>query len=630
VGENPVGELRRSDGKVYQCATNDTVGPSEVEFRTGTIRPIHTEGTESDGDGEPLYSGSTLFAEIVGVAWTYLHAGYGVAKIVSMAAGGATGTADILTRFPASVVHPNTSYRWSLGAWYAGSYPSCTGFHAGRLGFGMGRRVQLSVADDFTSHAPDEFGEVLPDSAIDIDISLGQLDQIAWISSQSDGLLIGTGGGEILLRPITTAQVFGPTNVKFVRQSNYGSRKVPPINAEQAMLFVQAGGEKVRESQYDGASEKFVAVDLTSRSEHITKSGLTWSAYAKNPGGVVYYGRADGKVAALTYQFAEKVRSWSLDTYASGVVECGAVIPSPVAGVDDLYLIVRRTINGQTVRYVEWLTQPHTSPADPHLHCGRDCSLTYNGAKATTLTPGTGATVAGTAGVSFTAGASTFVSGDVGREIRRRWYDDDTETWNEAQAIITGYTSATVVTATIVGAFPSLAVIPSEGWGLSATVLDGFDHLEGETVYATGDGADFDETFVVTDGEITLPRPVLVAHVGYRVRGVVQLMNLEAGAEDGTAQAKIKRISSVVFRLFETMGGRFGRDLASTLDPIRYRVPSQPMQRAMPLFTGDKCELWPCGSDGQGRLTFVHDEGTPCTLVAVFPQVDTSTKATGS
>jgi hypothetical protein len=630
VGENPVGELRRSDGKVYQCATNDTVGPSEVEFRTGTIRPIHTEGTESDGDGEPLYSGSTLFAEIVGVAWTYLHAGYGVAKIVSMAAGGATGTADILTRFPASVVHPNTSYRWSLGAWYAGSYPSCTAFHAGRLGFGMGRRAQLSVADDFSSHAPDEFGEVLPDSAIDIDISLGQLDQIAWMSSQSDGLLIGTGGAEILLRAITTSQVFGPTNVKFVRQSNYGSRKIRPINAEDAMLFVQSGGEKVREATFDGSRDQFTSIDVTSLAEHITKSGITWSAYAKNPGSVIYYGRADGKVAALTYQVKEEVRAWSLDTYAGGIVECGAVIPSPVAGVDDLYLIVRRTINGQTVRYVEWLTQPHTSPADPHLHCGFDCSLTYNGAQAATLTPGTGATVSGSTGVTFTAGSSVFVSGDVGREIRRRWYDEDTETWQEAQAQITGYTSGLAVTATIIGAFPSLSVIAADGWGLTATTISNLDHLEGETVSVNGDGADFEETFVVSSGEITLPRACLVAHVGFPVRGVVQLMNLEAGAEDGTAQGKVKRILGVVWRLFETMGGRFGRDLSSTIDRIRYRKPSQAMGRAMPLFTGDKYELWPGGHETEGRITFVHDEGTPCTLVAVFPQLDTSGKASGT
>lgn len=630
VGENPVNELRRSDGKVYQCATNEVVGGGDVEFRTGTIRPIHTEGTESDGDGEPLYSGSTLFAEKVGVAWTYLHPGYGVARIVSMAAGGATGTADLLTRFPASIVHPNTSYRWSLGAWYPGSYPNCVGFHSGRLAFGKGQRVQLSVADDFSSHAPDEFGEVLPDSAIDIDIALGQLDQIAWVSSQSDGLLIGTGGGEIALQPITTSQVFGPTNCKFVRQSNYGSRKVAPINAEQAMLFVQAGGEKVREAQFDGAADKFIAIDLTSRSEHITKSGLTWSAYAKNPGSVVYYGRADGKVAALTYQSMEKVRSWSLDSFRGGVVECGAVIPSPVAGVDDLYLIVRRTIDGSTVRYVEWLTQPHTSPADPHLHCGLDCSLTYSGAKAGTLTPGTGATVSGSTGVTFTASVSTFVLGDVGREIRYRWYDDDTETWNEAQAEITGYTSGTVVTATILGAFPSLTPIVALAWGLTATTLSGYDHLEGEAVSVHGDGADFEGTFTVTSGDIVLPRPVYVAHGGYPVRGVVQLMNQEAGAEDGTAQAKIKRITHVAFRLFESLGGRYGRDLASRLDRLNYRTPSMPMGQAIPLFTGDKHAPWPGGHETEGRVTFVHDEATPCTLIAVYPILDTSSKQGGT
>jgi hypothetical protein len=635
VGQNPFGDLRRSDGKVYSCATNDTVGGGEVEFRTGTIKPIHTEGTEADGDGEPLYSGDTLFAAKMGVDWTYLHAGYGVGRVTAVAVGGATATMDVLSRFPASCVHPSTSYRWALGAWYAGSYPSVVGAHRDRLvwaGAGTAsNRVQFSVAGDYTSHAPDEFGEVLPDSAIDITISVGKEDRIGWLSGQADALLIGTGGADVAVREITTTQVFGPANVKFELQSGLGWRGVEPLSVVDYVIAVQKGGRKLREGQFSGEKNRYAWVDLTAYSEHVTRSGIVATAYAEAPHSIIWCLRADGKLAALTYEREHGVIAWSLHD-VGGVVESIDVIPGPDAGIDDLWLIVRRTIDGATVRYVEVLLPSHEAPNDPHQHCGMDCSLTYDGAVAVALTPGAGATVEGTEDVVFTAGGAAFVSGDVGREIHQRIYDpdadEDVDAWSTAKAVITAYTSATVVEATIVKPFPSVDAIASGDWRLSATTISDLDHLEGETVRVIADGAEHVDC-VVDGGEIELTRPASLVHVGLPVRGVMQTMNLEAGAQDGTTQTKIKRFPSVAFRLFETMGGEFGPN-TSTLDPIEYRTPGQIMDEAMPLFTGDKVVPWNGDWETQGRITLVHDAGTPCTVLAIYPVAEVSGPRTAS
>jgi hypothetical protein len=628
VGQNPDGELRRSDGKVYECATNDTVGGGEVEFRTGTVKPIHTSGTEGDGDGEPLYSGDTVFAGRMGVDWTYLHAGYGVARVVSVAVGGATASVDILSRFPASIVHPNTSFRWALGAWYPGSYPSAVGFFRDRLAWAGGQQVWVSVAGDYASHAPDEFGEVLPDSAFDATISVGNNDQAGWLSEQTEGLVVGTGGDLVALKEITKAQVLAPANKKFEPQKSHGARKVPPVDAGDGFLYVETGGRRIREGQYDASKEKFVAVDLTAYSEHVTRSGIIATAFTKSPNPILWCLRADGKLAALTYEREQGVLAWSLHDFG-GVVESIDAIPGPDAGVDDLYLAVRRTIDGATVRYVEVLLPPHVAPNDPYLHCGFDCAITYDGEQAVALTPGAGATVAGTEGVTFTAAAGVFVVGDVGREIHLRVYDEDADEdagelpWTTAKAVITGYTSATVVEAEIVTAFPSTAQIAAGGWRLTATTISGLDHLEGESVRVNGDGADFEDDFTVSGGEIAIPRACAIVHVGFGVRAVLQTMNLEAGANDGTAQTKNKRFPTVTFRLFETMGGEFGPN-TTLLDPIEYRRPSQAMAEAMPLFTGDKSVPWNGDWETEGRITFVHDAGTPCTLLAIFPVAEVS------
>lgn len=74
-----LGDIRRSDGKYYEAAT---AGP------TGTLRPTHLKDVWSDG----------------GVAWRYLNSGFGVARIIEVAADGESCTADVLTTMPNSCV----------------------------------------------------------------------------------------------------------------------------------------------------------------------------------------------------------------------------------------------------------------------------------------------------------------------------------------------------------------------------------------------------------------------------------------------------------------------------------------------------------------------------------------------
>src|SRR6266508_4070768 len=86
-------------------------------------------------------------------------------------------------------------------------------------------------------------------------------------------------------------------------------------------------------------------------------------------------------------------------------------------------------------------------------------SLAYTLPSAT-LTPGTGATVAATAGVTFTAGGGVFLTSDIGRRLRGP---------DGGTAILTQVTTAAVVLATIGDAWPDLSVIPAGEWKLDFT-----------------------------------------------------------------------------------------------------------------------------------------------------------------
>lgn len=78
---------------------------------------------------------------------------------------------------------------------------------------------------------------------------------------------------------------------------------------------------------------------------------------------------------------------------------------------------------------------------------------------AATLTPGTGATTVDTTGVTFTASAAVFAATDVGRVIQA--------VTGGGKAEVTGFTSTTVVTATITEAFPSLTALGADDWRLN-------------------------------------------------------------------------------------------------------------------------------------------------------------------
>lgn len=166
------------------------------------------------------------------------------------------------------------------------------------------------------------------------------------------------------------------------------------------------------------------------------------------------------------------------------------------------------------------------------------------------------------------------------------------------------------------------APIAANDWRMTITVISGLGHLEGQDVQILADGATHAGKRVIF-GQIGLDRPASKVHVGLRCPAVLQPMPLEAGAADGTAQGKTKRISRAVIRFDDTIGAKYGREETGLMDQIRTREPTDAMDEAPPLFTGDKIVSWPDGYSGPALITILQEEPLPCTVVGIFPQVNT-------
>ena len=128
------------------------------------------------------------------------------------------------------------------------------------------------------------------------------------------------------------------------------------------------------------------------------------------------------------------------------------------------------------------------------------------------------------------------------------------------------------------------------------------DHLVGETVTILADGATHPTCLVAPDGSVTLERPAAHAHIGLGFTSRLSTMDIEAGAMDGTAQGKRRRIHRVIVRLDNSLGMRVGAAAGPTEDVV-FRAAATAMDQSPPLFSGDKVVAFPKGWDSVATVT---------------------------
>lgn len=194
-------------------------------------------------------------------------------------------------------------------------------------------------------------------------------------------LLLLTESGEYRVTPINTDAIT-PSSIAVRAQSYIGSTHVRPQIVNTSVLFAAARGGHVRELGYSAQIDGYLTGDLSIRASHLFDTfELTDSAYTKAPYPIAWFTSDNGKLLGLTYVPEEGVGAWHWhDT--DGVFE--SISAGPEGAEDRLYAIVRRTLNGSTVRTVERMGAQAT-PAELEDAFQVDCGLTYDSTAATTI-----------------------------------------------------------------------------------------------------------------------------------------------------------------------------------------------------------------------------------------------------
>lgn len=170
------------------------------------------------------------------------------------------------------------------------------------------------------------------------------------------------------------------------------------------------------------------------------------------------------------------------------------------------------------------------------------------------------------------------------------------------------------------------------GWtqvetGAATAEVTGLAHLEGETVGVLVDGTKHPDV-TIANAKATLNTTGTIKTLGYYYDSDGQSMPNDRGAQDGSAQGKIKRVNRLGFWLLDTLGLQYGPD-ADNLTELLVRDfgadPGDVFGDATPLFTGVvRLGMGGAGQDRLGQVYWRCSGPFPATVVAFMPQVDVS------
>lgn len=464
---------------------------------------------------------------------------------------------------------------WAQGAWSdVLGWPARVTFHQQRLFFARTNFQPQNIwgSQPFTY---DNFAvnSGQADDAIDIQLASTEANDIKWLVS-SESLIAGTYGGEFIIKsgddsPLT------PANTNVSKQTSWGSEAIPPKRIGNFFYYIQRFGQKLRELFFLFDLNSYKSIDKTILSPHICGTGATTTtantgflslAYQQNPDTVLWAVCSNGTIATLTREVDQEVQGWSRQL-TDGYYESIASIPSQNQPHDEIWVVVKRTINGTDRRYIERFKSqvvPKRQDQCFYVHSG----LMYDAFNSTASNPTAASiTLNKTSGTScvVTSNTSYFSAGMVGKRIRAI----DSEGDILGELLITGYTSGTIVVGDIKYAF-SAPSYSSGFWGVSVSSISGLSHLEGSTVSVLGDGGTDKPNKTVSSGSINLAYNYFVVTAGLPYTQRVKTLPQEAGSQRGTSQGKIQRINNLALKVNRSHKGFLVGGAADILDSRAY------------------------------------------------------------
>lgn len=544
---------------------------------------------------------------------------------------------------------------WQLGVWTGSgtaspNFPNSACFHQNRLWYaGAVRNPQEldgSQPGDYDNFAGNNISnlQVTDSNAMQFNLNSTDLNLIRWLKSTAQGLLAGTQASEWNISPSSAAQALTPTNFNAAQTTAFGSANVDPVQAGNATLHVQRASRRLREMNYFFQVGTFRSSDLTELADHLMIPLIKKLVIQKETMPLVWAVMGDGTLRSMSYNRDDTTLKVGWGQHQLGgqsdsagttptVVSAG-VIPSPDTTYDQLWLIVRRYINGvgfYSVEVMQKLYDDATAQEDAYHF---DCGITYDAPiNIGAMSISNGATTVVTTGNphGLSNGNQVRLNGIVGFNKSTTDPDGNVTTTNLINGNV--FTVGTVTTNTFQLFDNQGNAIVSTGYGAFVAPLDpsatggqirkmvttisGLTWLENETVSILTDGGIHPDVVVSNSGSITLQYPAAKVQIGYKYNSDGKLLRTEAGAADGTSITKTRRVARIGLMLHRVGDFLMGMSFTRMIPVDFTQADQQKADAATPLFDGIYRDGVEAPYDFDNQFCFRQNSGLPGMVQAI-------------
>ncbi len=248
----------------------------------------------------------------------------------------------------------------TIGAGAAGN-PTVPGIFQQRLVLAgpVGSPQQFNFSQPGSYYNFNTSTPVEPDNAISGTLTSGQLNTIQSMITQPQGLIVFSDKQAWLINGGSPGSPVSATQIVANSQAYNGASFPPPIVANDNVLYVQSKGSIVRDLVFNFYTQVYTGTDISVLSSHLFYgfSIIGW-AWAEEPYKVVWAVRNDGTMLTLTFLKEQDLIAWTHSDTQGAFKSVASITETVAAGqVDAVYTIVQRTINGNTVQYVERIAE---------------------------------------------------------------------------------------------------------------------------------------------------------------------------------------------------------------------------------------------------------------------------------
>ena len=335
---------------------------------------------------------------------------------------------------------------WRLSPFSASlGYPEAVCYHQERLYVAKSGRIYAPVQSGGTNFLIKKSdGTVLETHGFSVDLAVEKGAEIYWLMS-SEMLMIGTLSYEYGITSGTFGYAVTPTNKKPVKAYDVGSCALKPETTDDGIVFVDLYRRSVHFLRYSPVYENFEKSELTKFNPDITRGKIKETAMCQRKTPVYWACLKNGKMIGCTLSIKDNVVAW-FDADVSGEVISLCSLPDMNGERDDLYIAVKRKIDGVTKTYLEKMTDG--LPEDEENATNSvfvDCAKTYDFAQDTTEITG----------LSHLEGLTVDILADGGVQPSRKVENGTITLQSAAKHVVVGIGYKSIVE-------PS-AIVPAEG-----------------------------------------------------------------------------------------------------------------------------------------------------------------------